>query len=255
MTAEHSVTVSRLKREVVDVEKNSPVQGETVFEIEERDSVKVVGELEEKFEDDAMMRSKFPSAFRSQIPDAKTVYEARKKRERMRLTGSDGYIPLDDVQRLQDKSVARSRLVREDDNDVSDEEAENGRFYSSKHEIIDEEDRKRTERFDFLAAEQGDGDANEQSDEEVSRWEREQMMKGVSSYKVELLEQERAKMDAMTRAIRLAVEMPPDNRVATPMEMDVDLDEPIASAAHARGYQGSRVSHGVAARRPRAAAA
>uniref|UniRef100_A0A183E9A2 MFAP1 domain-containing protein n=1 Tax=Gongylonema pulchrum TaxID=637853 RepID=A0A183E9A2_9BILA len=89
-----------------------------------------------------------------EIPDAKTVYEARKRREKMRLIGTNGQIPLDDVQRLKDKSIARSRLIREDDNDMSDEETEGGRFYSAKGLAAEEDERRRIEHFDFLAHEE-----------------------------------------------------------------------------------------------------
>uniref|UniRef100_A0A0R3RWE4 t-SNARE coiled-coil homology domain-containing protein n=1 Tax=Elaeophora elaphi TaxID=1147741 RepID=A0A0R3RWE4_9BILA len=177
-------------------------------------------------EQDSVIRSKFPSAFRGEIPDAKTVYEARKKREKMRLVGSNGQIPLDDVQRLKDKSVARSRLIREDENDLSDEDQEDGRFYSLKGLAADDDERRRNEHMDFLAHEGGESDGgHEQSDEEVTRWEREQMKKGVSSHKVEMLERERAKMEAVIKAIRSSMELPPENREQLPMEMDIDFSE------------------------------
>ncbi|VDK71787.1 unnamed protein product [Litomosoides sigmodontis] len=177
-------------------------------------------------EHESVIRSKFPSAFRGEIPDAQTVYEARKKREKMRLVGSNGQIPLDDVQRLKDKSVARSRLIREDENDLSDEDPDGGRFYSLKGLAADDDERRRNEHMDFLAHEGGESDDDrEQSDEEVTRWEREQMKKGVSSHKVEMLERERAKMEAVMKAIRSSIELPLENREQLPMEMDVDFPE------------------------------
>ncbi|KAM3721618.1 PAX3- and PAX7-binding protein [Dirofilaria immitis] len=189
--------------------------------------VKNESEQEEMdMEQDSVVRSKFPSAFRGEIPDAKTVYEARKKREKMRLVGSNGQIPLDDVKRLKDKSVARSRLIREDENDLSDEDAQGGRFYSLKSLTTDDDERRRSDHMDFLIHEGGDSDGNnDQSDEEVTRWEREQMKKGVSSHKVEMLERERAKMEAVMKAIRSSMELPAENREQLPMEMDIDFSE------------------------------
>uniref|UniRef100_A0A915PNM6 t-SNARE coiled-coil homology domain-containing protein n=1 Tax=Setaria digitata TaxID=48799 RepID=A0A915PNM6_9BILA len=187
--------------------------------------VKKEAEQEERgTEPDSVIRNKFPSAFRGEIPDAKTVYEARKKREKMRLVGSNGQIPLDDVQRLKDKSVARSRLIREDENDLSDEDPEDGRFYSLKALAADDDERRRNDHMDFLAHEGGENDDDrEQSDDEVTRWEKEQMKKGVSSHKVEMLERERAKMEAVMKAIRSSMELPSENREQLPMEMDIDF--------------------------------
>ncbi|KAL3998109.1 SNARE domain family protein [Acanthocheilonema viteae] len=202
--------------------------------------LKTKNEPEEDLEQDSVIRSKFPSAFRGEIPDAKTVYEARKKREKMRLVGSNGQIPLDDVQRLKDKSVARSRLIREDENDLSDEDPESGRFYSLKSLAADDDERRRSEHMNFLAHEGGESDGDhEQSDEEVTRWEREQMKKGVSSHKVEMLERERAKMEAMMKAIRSSMELPPENREQLPMEMDIDFSETdVLSVSHAGRVSG-----------------
>ncbi|KHN84480.1 PAX3- and PAX7-binding protein 1 [Toxocara canis] len=178
--------------------------------------------------EDETTRSKFPTTF-GQIPDAQAVYEARKKREKMRLSGfSSGRIPLDDVQKLKDKSVARSRLIREDDNDMSDEDDEAGRFYSSKTLVLNEEERRRSEHSQFLAFEQGD-DENEQSDDELSRWESEQIKKGVSSYKVELLERERKRMTEMMRAMVAGqgYGMGEENNEPQPMDVEMDIDVSI----------------------------
>ncbi|VDN01620.1 unnamed protein product [Thelazia callipaeda] len=177
-----------------------------------------------KQEQVSVTHNKFPSSFQGEIPDAKAVYEARKKRERMRLIGSNGEIPLDDVQRLKDKSVARSRLIREDENDVSDEDSEVNRFYSLKSIAAEEDQRRRDEQMDFLAHEGEDNEGDhEHSDEEVTRWEREQMKKGVSSHKVEMLERERAKMEAVMKAIKSGMELTSESREQLPMEMDIDF--------------------------------
>lgn len=43
--------------------------------------------------------------------------------------------------------------------------------------------------------------------------------------KVEMLERERAKMEAVMKAIRSSMELPPENREQLPMEMDIDFSE------------------------------
>ncbi|VDO25665.1 unnamed protein product [Onchocerca flexuosa] len=220
---ETRVVVKQIKQDVSDEPpvKNINAHSSHQWEVKNESQQK-----ETSMEQDSIIRNKFPSAFRGEIPDAKTVYEARKKREKMRLVGSNGQIPLDDVQRLKDKSVARSRLIREDENDLSDEDPEGGRFYSLKSLAADDDERRRNEHMDFLAHEGGDSDDNhDQSDEEVTRWEREQMKKGVSSHKVEMLERERAKMEAVMKAIRSSMELPSENREQLPMEMDIDFSE------------------------------
>uniref|UniRef100_A0A1I7VH53 GCFC domain-containing protein n=1 Tax=Loa loa TaxID=7209 RepID=A0A1I7VH53_LOALO len=221
---ETRVVVKQIKQEV---KTNEPSVGNVNTHSSQQWKTKNESELEETgLVQDSVIRSKFPSAFRGEIPDAKTVYEARKKREKMRLVGSNGQIPLDDVQRLKDKSVARSRLIREDENDLSDEDPEGGRFYSLKGLAADDDERRRNEHMEFLAHEGGGSDNDrEQSDEEVTRWEREQMKKGVSSHKVEMLERERARMEAVMKAIRSSMEFPSENREQLPMEMDIDFAE------------------------------
>ena len=74
--------------------------------------------------EDADVRDRFPSSF-DDIPDAKAVYEARKKREFMRATGGvQPAIPLatHDDSVIEDRHARQSRLVREDDDDMSDDE-------------------------------------------------------------------------------------------------------------------------------------
>lgn len=83
------------------------------------------------------------------IPDSRAIYEAKKKREQMK---HGGYIPLEDKNAPAEK-VVRQRLVREDENDGSDDE-DHGRFYSSKELLRNEEERRREEQNEFLEQEQ-----------------------------------------------------------------------------------------------------
>lgn len=63
------------------------------------------------------------------------------------------------------------------------------RFYSSKSLLIVDEERRRAEQEEFLRIEQGDSDVEEigksdEDDDELARWEQEQIRKGVSYQKV-----------------------------------------------------------------------
>ncbi|VDM68472.1 unnamed protein product [Strongylus vulgaris] len=117
----------------------------------------------------------------SAIPDSRAVYEAKKRRERLRREGAEGMIPLDDDQKLAEKGV-RSRLIREDENDDSDEEAP--KFYSSKDLLRVEEERRREEQDHFLEQEQGD---ERDVDEEADEWEKQQILKAVGRHTVFLI--------------------------------------------------------------------
>uniref|UniRef100_A0A914HZQ4 GCF C-terminal domain-containing protein n=1 Tax=Globodera rostochiensis TaxID=31243 RepID=A0A914HZQ4_GLORO len=183
----------------------------------------------------ADVHAAFPTTM-ADIPDAKAVYEARKKREMMRqggLSTPQDFIPLDDTVRLKytgGPSGERARLVREDENDMSDEE-EMGSFYSAKKLLQSEEEQRREEQAYFLAMEQGSSEEEvevdddgagktnrrrmgrgpssggerggrgrmeprreeyeeEEEEDALQRWEREQIRKGVSSNKVMQMQEE-----------------------------------------------------------------
>jgi len=90
------------------------------------------------------------------IPDAALIHAARKHRQQAReLGGLADYIKLDDTQPNQETeqaSVTSARLVREDENDKSDEEeGEDGRVDFSV-DLMNKDKQKRREAF--LAAEQ-----------------------------------------------------------------------------------------------------
>ncbi|RDD43588.1 PAX3- and PAX7-binding protein 1 [Trichoplax sp. H2] len=110
--------------------------------------------------------------FSSDIPDAATIHALKKQRELKRQYGSD-YIPVDDTVRYTktedstDKSSqATSRLVREDDNDKSDPEDDYRQLSFSNI--------KNTNSFPDTT----EIDHVDEEDEEVSRWEQEQIKKG-----------------------------------------------------------------------------
>ncbi|KAH7722015.1 SNARE domain containing protein [Aphelenchoides avenae] len=184
--------------------------------------------------DDSDVRKKFSSTF-STIPDAKAVFEARKRRERMRNEGD--FIPLDDTVRAKNRHGERSRLVREDDNDLSDEEEEGGRFYSSKSLLETEEERRRNDQLEALRIEQGDSDmedGNQSDEDELARWEREQIRKGVSSQKVNQLHDELNATSLTYRGHGYDPKAPGNGTIGYATVEDVDMDVEIVEPAISR---------------------
>lgn len=120
------------------------------------------------------------------IPDSATIHAVKKHRELMRQVGQNyvqaepsatpprGYLPLDTTRRV-DASESRSRLVREDDNDRSDDEDDTNiqqavmTFGTSKGPT-------RQERV--ITALENVG-PNDEEDEEMQRWEEAQINKAM----------------------------------------------------------------------------
>lgn len=93
------------------------------------------------------------------IPDAAMIHAARKKRQRAREMGGD-YVPLEE-QEPEDKG----RLVREDEQDGSDEE----RIDMGANPIIRDQERRREQFYEA-----------QDSDQELNDWEDQQIRKGVT---------------------------------------------------------------------------
>jgi GC-rich sequence DNA-binding factor len=110
----------------------------------------------------------------SNIPDAATIHAARKRRELARQLGSD-FLPLDDTQRLPSRET-KSRLVREDDNDISDEEGADRPQVFATVKLSEMLKQKKQSMKDALEDER-----SEDEDEELKRWEQEQIKKGVTA--------------------------------------------------------------------------
>ncbi|PIO70717.1 hypothetical protein TELCIR_07417 [Teladorsagia circumcincta] len=149
----------------------------------------------------------------AEIPDSRAVYEAKKRRERMRREGRDGMIPLDDDQKLVEKGV-RARLIREDENDDSDEETP--KFYSKKDVLRDEEQRRREEQGHFLEQEQGD---ERDADEEADEWEKQQILKAVSRHTIGQI---RADYDNSARLFRQRQQ---ELTIPEATDMEIDMDD------------------------------
>ncbi|RUS81278.1 hypothetical protein EGW08_010952 [Elysia chlorotica] len=106
---------------------------------------------------------------RGEIPDAKTIHFIRKQRQMARET--DNFIPVEESKAATTKT-STARLVRDDDNDKSDDGEEDRVDFS-----LDQAARERQEMRDkFLATEHG---SDEDSDQE-REWENQQIRKAVS---------------------------------------------------------------------------
>ena len=116
-----------------------------------------------------------------QIPDAAAIHAARKRREMARQMGSE-FLPVDDTDRYSGKfeTVDKSRLIREDDNDHSDEDPDTPLGFGtrkSNHPGM----QRRLEVEQALAKELSDEDEkSEEEDDALRRFEEEQIRKGVS---------------------------------------------------------------------------
>jgi len=126
------------------------------------------------------------------IPDAATIHAARKRREMARQTEQD-FIPLDDTKRYEGHFASAGRLVREDENDISDDEGEEGAitFSVSRKRGFPALDRRREVEAALANQELDEKSDNEEAeDEELKLWEDEQIRKGVKGVSVPLVQQE-----------------------------------------------------------------
>ncbi|CAD5207326.1 unnamed protein product [Bursaphelenchus okinawaensis] len=196
-----------LKTEILEVEEDIIVEREvkpskvkpdpTRIPDEESDRYKELSQsTSTQYSDDT--KNKFSSL--STIPDQKTIYEARKRRQALRENQQDqpGPLNLDQPLSLGKDSDAKSksRLVREDDeHDISDDE-DKGRFISSSNLLMNEEETRRNEQLEALRMEQGSDDedakSNKSEDEELQRWEQEQIKKAVSQRRITEMKHEYA---------------------------------------------------------------
>ena len=127
------------------------------------------------------------------IPDAATIHAARKRREMARQTEQD-FIPLDDTKRYEGQFLSTGRLVREDENDISDDEGEEGAITFSvarKRGSFPALDRRREVEAALANQELEEKSEDEEGeDEELKRWEDEQIRKGVKGVTVPLKQPE-----------------------------------------------------------------
>ena len=126
------------------------------------------------------LRSVNKSSSSFQIPDAAAIHAARKRREMARQMGSE-FIPVDDTDRYSGKfeMADKSRLIREDDNDNSDDDPDTPLGFGtrkSNHPGM----QRRLEVEKALAKESDEDEKSEEEDDALRRFEEEQIRKGVS---------------------------------------------------------------------------
>ncbi|XP_028411233.1 PAX3- and PAX7-binding protein 1-like [Dendronephthya gigantea] len=115
-----------------------------------------------------------------QIPDAAAIHAARKRREMARQMGTE-IIPIDDTDRYSGRfeNTDKSRLIREDDNDHSDEDPDQPLGFGtrkSNHPGM----QRRLEVEKALAKESDEDEKSDEEDDALRRFEEEQIRKGVS---------------------------------------------------------------------------
>lgn len=116
-----------------------------------------------------------------QIPDAAAIHAARKRREMARQMGSD-FVPVDDTDRYGGRfeSSDKSRLIREDDNDHSDDEDPDTPLSFGTRKSNHPDMKRRLEVEQALAKEEDKEENSEEEDDALRRFEEEQIRKGVS---------------------------------------------------------------------------
>lgn len=137
--------------------------------------------LPQDFAPNSVEKTKF-GVKSGEIPDANLIYLARKRRQMARdsaTAGGSDFIPLDETKNRSKNE--KSRLIREDENDLSEDEEGEGRQMLSMQAKIEAERRRQEENF--LEIEQGD-DEDPEKDEEFDNWEAEQLKKAISAQKV-----------------------------------------------------------------------
>ena len=137
------------------------------------------------------------------IPDAATIHAARKRREMARQTEQE-FIPLDDTKRYEGHFASSGRLVREDENDISDDEGEGGpiTFSVARKQGFPALDRRR-EVEAALANQALDekSDDEEAEDEELKLWEDEQIRKGVKGVSAPVVQKELMQTTEVTNSL------------------------------------------------------
>lgn len=138
------------------------------------------------------------------IPDAATIHAARKRREMARQTEQE-YIPLDDTKKYEGQFASTGRLVREDENDVSDDEGEEGpiTFNVARKRGFPALDRRREVEAALANQELEEKSDNEEAedDEELKLWEDEQIRKGVKGASAPLVQTELPQTTEMTNSL------------------------------------------------------
>ena len=121
---------------------------------------------------------------RGVIPDAKTIYVLKKQRQMAREAAD--FIALEDDQNYDERYDENEKL----ENDRSDDDDEDDQRISFAVNKDQNEKEKIKEAFYLAQEEDQENDVKEESDDELDRWERQQIKKGVGMPSIRLLNQE-----------------------------------------------------------------
>ncbi|XP_073685556.1 PAX3- and PAX7-binding protein 1 [Garra rufa] len=171
-----------IKEEPLEGSRASSEQGEEEMEVDSNEEQEVDGEQKPAGGAFSQTLSALSSLRPGEIPDAAFIHAARKRRQMARELG--GEAP------LVENEVTNKRLTHEDENGGSDDEDEQRIVFSgvkmkSQRQKIAEE----------IGIEGSDDEAlDDGQDEEVSRWEQEQIRKGISIPQVQTAQSEEPTM-------------------------------------------------------------
>ena len=121
---------------------------------------------------------------RGVIPDAKTIYVLKKQRQMAREAAD--FIALEDDQNYDERYDENEKL----ENDRSDDDDEDDQRISFAVNKDQNEKEKIKEAFYLAQEEDQENYVKEESDDELDRWERQQIKKGVGMPSIRLLNQE-----------------------------------------------------------------
>ncbi|XP_066507527.1 PAX3- and PAX7-binding protein 1 [Hoplias malabaricus] len=179
---EPSTRLDVIKDETAD-SRGSSEQGEGEMEVDSNDEQEDENDSKSSGGAFSQTLSALSSLRPGEIPDAAFIHAARKRRQMARELGGDA--PLVEAE------VANKRLVHEDEQGGSDEDEEKRIVFSGVKQKS-----QRQKIAEEIGIEGSDDEAldTEGNDEEVSRWEQEQIRKGISIPQVQTSQPEDANM-------------------------------------------------------------
>uniref|UniRef100_A0A1B6C9W1 GCF C-terminal domain-containing protein n=1 Tax=Clastoptera arizonana TaxID=38151 RepID=A0A1B6C9W1_9HEMI len=186
-TKENLSEITTIDEITIKIKNNLPIN--RVLNGREAEMAEIDGVSSEE-EDDSGHKFSHPDLVKQmlkkgQIPDAAMIHAARKRRQQAREMGGD-YIPIEDsstkYETSKPSSNSKSRLIREDDNDGSDDEERIKMVVNTA--AIDKERRREA----FHTALENESEESDHGEEE--EWEKQQIRKGVTGAQIAAVQQE-----------------------------------------------------------------
>ncbi|XP_051539567.1 PAX3- and PAX7-binding protein 1-like isoform X1 [Myxocyprinus asiaticus] len=172
-----------IKEEPLEGSRASSEQGEEEMEVDSNEEQDEESEQRSGGAEFSQTLSALSSLRPGEIPDAAFIHAARKRRQMARELGGEG--------NLVENEVTNKRLVREDEQGGSDDDEDEKRIVFSGVKMKSQ----RQKIAEEIGIEGSDDEALDNGqDEEVSRWEQEQIRKGISIPQVQTTQSEETAM-------------------------------------------------------------